>query len=67
MDELSWIKELDEYNFCLHKNGEIIENEMIFESPEELFSFMKVCLRNGVEFSIEKYHEPVPVTEDAEE
>ena len=67
MDELSWTKELDDYNFCLLENGKVTQSELIFEDPEEMFAFMKVCWRNGIEFSVNKYHEPVPVTEDAEE
>ena len=63
MGELSW--KLDEYNFCLIEDGKITQSDMIFEDPEEMFAFMKVCLRNGIEFSINKYHEAVAV--DAKE
>lgn len=65
MDELSWTKELDEYNFCLHEDGNVTQTELIFEDPEEMFTFIRVCLRNGIEFSVNKYHEVVVV--DAEE
>ena len=67
MDEFGWIKEFENYDFCLIENGKVTHPEMIFEDPEEMFAFMKVCWRNGIEFSVNKYHEPVPVTEDAEE
>lgn len=59
--------ELNEYNFCLLNKGDVIESEIDFESPSEMFTFMNVCLRNGIEFSIGKYCDPIPVIEDAEE
>lgn len=65
MDELSWTKELDDYNFCLLEKGKVTQSELIFEDPEEMFTFMNVCLRNGIEFSVNKYHEAVAI--DAEE
>ena len=65
MDEFSWTKELDEYNFCLLEDGKVTQSELIFEDLEEMFTFMKVCMRNGMEFSVNKYHEAVAV--DAEE
>lgn len=65
MDEFSWTKELDEYNFCLLEDGKVTQSELIFEDLEEMFTFMKVCMRNSMEFSVNKYHEDVVV--DAEE
>ena len=65
MDEFNWTKELDEYNFCLLEDGKVTQCELIFEDLEEMFTFMKVCMRNGMEFSVNKYHEAVAV--DAEE
>ena len=44
MDGFGWAEEFGEYDFCLCENGKVTHSEMIFEDPEEMFTFMNVCL-----------------------
>ena len=58
---------LNDYDFCLLHDDKIIASELEFDGPSEMYVFMNICLRNHIEFSINKYKDLVLVTEDAEE